>query len=51
MNLNLADIILNRKARGKFSTERNKISKGKFLKKLNMSTKLTNLIDVNVFYA
>ena len=51
MNLNLADIILNRKAHGKFSTERNQISKGKFFKKLNISTKSTNLIDVNVSYA
>jgi len=51
INLNLVDKFVNRFAREIFSSARNQISKGKFFKKLNISTNSSNLFEFDVSYA
>jgi hypothetical protein len=48
MNFILADKVLYRFSHGKFSSARKAFFQSKFFKKLNISTILTNLYEVNV---
>ena len=51
MKLILLDTVLYRIAQEYFSSAQNQISKGKFFKKLYISTNLTNLFEFDVSYA